>query len=500
MDPQTLELARSHRAAGRLAEAEAACREILQADEAPDADQAPALHLLALIQAQTGRLADGAALLTRAVQLAPDSVAARNDLGAMLITLARPLEAEAQFRAALALQHGAGADAGAGSAETLVNLGNAIHAQGRLEAAEAVYRDALQRDSRNVRGLLSLGNLLCQMRRSDEAIEFLAAAAALAPVAAAAHQFLGNALRDVGRIDDAIASYRRAILIEPRIADANESLGILLKDQGHFHEAITCFRASGKPQARALALECELRLGRYAEFFDWFGSHAAGEATNLHSASLSAHAAWHLQRPDPHPFCPEPLTQVRVVDRYTGASDAAFLQDLIREAGSLDAVWEPRGVTTKRGFQTGGNLFAHGLPALTRLHEELVAELQRYRAALSPPSLTLATRWPSRMRLHGWYVRLLSGGHQYFHNHPFGWMSGCLYLQMPKQAPAGEGAIEFGLESGHFPRLSDRPAPTLLHQPVPGQVAFFPSSLYHRTIPFRSDEERLCIAFDLLPE
>ena len=27
----------------------------------------------------------------------------------------------------------------------------------------------------------------------------------------------------------------------------------------------------------------------------------------------------------------------------------------------------------------------------------------------------------------------------------------------------------------------------------------FPSSLFHRTIPFRSDEERLCIAFDLLP-
>jgi hypothetical protein len=114
--------------------------------------------------------------------------------------------------------------------------------------------------------------------------------------------------------------------------------------------------------------------------------------------------------------------------------------------------------------------------------------------------MALVERWPAQMRLHGWFVRLLTGGHQQSHNHPFGWMSGCLYLQMPEHAASGEGAIEFGLDSGAYPRLSERQGPTVLHQPKPGQVAFFPSSAYHRTIPFRSDEERLCIAFDLLPE
>jgi hypothetical protein len=32
-----------------------------------------------------------------------------------------------------------------------------------------------------------------------------------------------------------------------------------------------------------------------------------------------------------------------------------------------------------------------------------------------------------------------------------------------------------------------------------GDIVLFPSSLYHRTIPFNSDEERVCIAFDLKP-
>jgi hypothetical protein len=38
-----------------------------------------------------------------------------------------------------------------------------------------------------------------------------------------------------------------------------------------------------------------------------------------------------------------------------------------------------------------------------------------------------------------------------------------------------------------------------LYAPQVGDVVFFPSSVFHRTIPFSSNEERICIAFDLKP-
>ncbi|MEO7387401.1 MAG: putative 2OG-Fe(II) oxygenase, partial [Gammaproteobacteria bacterium] len=450
----------------------------------------------ARIQVAAGRLGEAVALLELTVQSAPDSVAARHELGALLITLRRPREAEDQFRVALVLQPN--------NVDTQVNLGNALHAQGQLESAESVYRQALALDARHVRGLVSLGNLLSHVRRPAEASELLSQAAALAPGVPAVHNFLGNALRDLARIDDAAASYGRALAIDPGHPDANENLGGLLKVGNHLEQALACYRASGNPFARAQALDCELRLGRYDAFFAWLEQHADEEAANLHSAPLSAYAAFHQDRADPHRFCPHPLTHVRISDRYTGTADAPFLQQLIREAGQLEALWEPRGVTTKSGFQTGGNLFTHATnhpeSAIARLQRDLLVELARYREALVPAGLVLETRWPAVPRVQGWYVRLLSGGHQSFHNHPFGWLSGVVYLQMPRQAAAGEGAIEFGLEGSGFPRLSERLSPTLLHQPAPGQLALFPSSLFHRTIPFRSDEERLCIAFDLLPE
>lgn len=483
-----IESAHAHLVAGRLNESEATCLDVLrQAAEHPQA-----LFLLGLVRFRSGRAEEAVRLLERAVRAAPDFTAAHNELGIILITLGRRLEAIATLHRAAELEPG--------NAEVQVNLGNAYHSQGELDTAEGIYREALRLDPNHVRGHVSLGNLLYQVHRTPEALEIFARAAALAPGNSGAHHFLGKALRDVGRVDEALASFQRAIALDAANAEAHEDLGLTLKNLGRFEEAIPVLRAAGRDYAHAMALECLLRLGRYDDFFGHVRDHREAEAVNLHSASLTAYASYHLGRPDPHPFCPSPLEQVRVVNCYTGAgADAQFLQELIAEARQLNAMWEPRGITTRRGYQTGGNIFDHGFPAIARLQRDMMEQMQRYRASLMPSNMTMVTRWPANGRLHGWFVRLLTGGHQYYHNHPYGWATGCLYLQLPKSAPPGEGAIEFGLESGGYPKLSDKEPPTVRHFPAAGQVAFFPSSLYHRTIPFSSDEERMCIAFDLLP-
>ena len=60
------------------------------------------------------------------------------------------------------------------------------------------------------------------------------------------------------------------------------------------------------------------------------------------------------------------------------------------------------------------------------------------------------------------------------------------------------GCIEFSLYKKDFPILSPD-YPRELYKVKEGDLVLFPSSLFHRTIPFYSDEERLCIAFDLIP-
>ncbi|MET0218354.1 MAG: putative 2OG-Fe(II) oxygenase, partial [Burkholderiales bacterium] len=91
------------------------------------------------------------------------------------------------------------------------------------------------------------------------------------------------------------------------------------------------------------------------------------------------------------------------------------------------------------------------------------------------------------------------GGHLTSHIHETGWLSGSLYLAMPgANADSEEGSIEFSTHGDNYPqRHAGFPKRTI--SPHVGDIVLFPSSLFHRTIPFSSTEERVCIAFDVKP-
>jgi predicted O-linked N-acetylglucosamine transferase (SPINDLY family) len=165
-------------AQGRLAEAEASLRALLE--RAPRHGQA--LHLLGHVLTLQGRAEEAAQALRRLTACLPRSAEAWFSLGAALRALDRPSEAAQAFDTA------AGLDAG-------------------LAAAPAAAADALA----------SLGRL-------DEAEERYLRAIAAAPRFAEAHYNYGNLLHRSGRIEEAVAAYRRALEIRPDFVRAHSNL------------------------------------------------------------------------------------------------------------------------------------------------------------------------------------------------------------------------------------------------------------------------------------
>ena len=80
--------------------------------------------------------------------------------------------------------------------------------------------------------------------------------------------------------------------------------------------------------------------------------------------------------------------------------------------------------------------------------------------------------------------------------HPSGCLSGVLYLKTVDPLDGDEGSIELSLHGEDLPILNEN-YPKKIHQPKKGDIILFPSSLFHRTIPFNTDTERCVIAFDL---
>jgi hypothetical protein len=94
-----------------------------------------------------------------------------------------------------------------------------------------------------------------------------------------------------------------------------------------------------------------------------------------------------------------------------------------------------------------------------------------------------------------WSVRLGPGGRNVPHTHPKGRVSGTLYLQVPEEVRSGESAghIQFGVPPEDL--QMNLPA-YATYRPKPGGAVFFPSTMWHSTVPFEQGE-RMVIAFDL---
>lgn len=98
-----------------------------------------------------------------------------------------------------------------------------------------------------------------------------------------------------------------------------------------------------------------------------------------------------------------------------------------------------------------------------------------------------------------WSVWLRSNGYHVDHVHPEGWLSSAFYIDVPKSSldeDKKEGWIRFG-------QPPYRTNPPLLAEkfirPQPGMLAIFPSYMWHGTVPFTSEERRMTIAIDIVP-
>jgi tetratricopeptide (TPR) repeat protein len=231
-----LMLAEQHRSAGRLDEAQALCRSILDAQP----NEPDALHLLGLVALQLGELADAIEQVRRAVKLAPEVALYHATLGEMCRFAGRPEEAVAHGRRALDLKPD--------YPEALNNLGNALRAMNRLDEAECAVRRALEIEPRFVQAWKNLGMMLHELKRLPEAIEAYRKALAQSPNDPDTLHNMALATLGLGRLDEATELLRRALTIKKSDPKLFLHLGAMLIDQGEIEEAATAL-------GQALALD-----------------------------------------------------------------------------------------------------------------------------------------------------------------------------------------------------------------------------------------------------
>ncbi|OOG35976.1 hypothetical protein B0B52_21405 [Polaromonas sp. A23] len=117
----------------------------------------------------------------------------------------------------------------------------ALHQQGRLDQAAALYQEILQLQPQHFEALQLLGTIALQQKSPAIAVVLLDQALAINPRLPSALHNRGNAMRDLKRPAEALASYDAALTIKPGYVEALSGRGNALHDLARYEEALASF-------------------------------------------------------------------------------------------------------------------------------------------------------------------------------------------------------------------------------------------------------------------
>lgn len=234
------------------------------------------------------------------------------------------------------------------TAIALIDEGNVLEEQGRVDEAMARYNAAVQADPRCARAHLNRGNVLFAGARLDEARSAYQLAIACDPKYAAGHFNLGNLNASAGEFAQALGNYQEAIALKPDFADAFIAMANAFDSLGRTAEALDSYQ-------RALAIN-----PGYAEVH-WNIALLAMKQGRLQEAAASLRKAIDL-RPD---YVAAHRTLARVLSALGDASaaEAGLRRARAVEPGSVEILYELAQVLQSRGK------YEEALELLTRVLE-----------------------------------------------------------------------------------------------------------------------------------
>jgi tetratricopeptide (TPR) repeat protein len=442
-----------------------------------------------------GRIDEAVGLYRKAVERYPLSAVAEHNLAAALGDSGQPEEAIAVTDRAFAK--------GLDAAETWLVRARALAACDQYDAALAAYEAATRRQANLPDAYYELAQLRWMLTadrgEAMKAFDLIDPAGPIAFAKARALQFMGDPpaaratlelLRQARPADPAVLAFASQLGLDAGAPDEALALAIAaVRAAPDFPPALEAYciasLATGRPPDALAAAERLRRL----------------QPMNQHALALEATALRLMGEARSHALYDyAAFVRSYAIDVPAGwLSLQAYLNTLAEELRALQAFrTHPFGQSVRHGSQRP-NILGEKTPAIAAFREAISGPVEAYIARLGQGSDPLRRRNTGGWAIGGaWSVWLQPGGYHTDHVHPDGWISSACYIEVPgcSAADGRAGWLRFGK-----PGAPTRPALEAEHwvQPRPGQLALFPSYMWHGTEMFDGAEARLTIAFDIVP-
>lgn len=451
-------------------------------------DTARARSVLGRALLAQGQVDAALAMFETALREQPDDVATAHNFAVALRQNGRSAEALPLFeRCALAIPQ---------SPEVALNLGHALQDAGRLDAAIDAYARAVANDPRHLAAHDALNRLLWQTSDTQRHLQSYVAAIAQHDRDVGLRSDLARWLILAQRGDEAIALLADHHGDDPlalrRLGKAYWAVGRWTEARAAWAAALA--RAPGDFPLMREAARAAIIVEDYAAATDLVTPVLAGDPHDQQALAYQG-LCWRLTGDTRADW----LNDHRALVHETSVPVPADLADVLHTLHVANQA--PLEQTMRGGTQTVGELFDRDEPAIVAARAGIEAAITTWVAALPDDDAhPFLSRKVGPLAFAGsWSVRLRRSGYHMNHLHPEGWISAVYYVAVPDEV-ADDTDDAGWLTFGETPlQLGAREACARTVRPAVGKLVLFPSYVYHGTRPFESDDDRLTIAFDVVP-
>ena len=382
-------------------------------------------------------------------------------------------------------------------ADAYYNMGNVLKVKGDLDTSIDSYKQALKIKPDSAEAYNNMGNALQNKGDSEAAIASYKQALKFNPDYANAYNNMGNALKDKGDLDASINSYKKAIELKPKYGEAHFNLGMLLLENNHYEQAAEHFKFNHE-NSKCYLLKCLYLQDKKSLFYDQLDYLINQDEIHPMIGSLGCRAELKYEIERPNLFCKDPLNYVLQTDLSKFYDFEEIFVSNVRTILQEHRVPNTRQPLLSNGYQTHGNLFSLERLLTEEIQKTIRLEIDKYLSCFKDSNQGLITGWPNDYSLYGWLVSMKSGGQLRAHMHEQGWISGSIYINVPSKSQTESGNLVVCIEEERLSGKNINQEKSI--DVVTGSLCLFPASLLHYTIPFESEEERIVLAFDVVPK
>ncbi|MCH7805586.1 MAG: tetratricopeptide repeat protein [Proteobacteria bacterium] len=438
-----------------------------------------------------------------ALKANPNYFNALHNYGLTLKLLQKPAEALKIYHKAEQLKPGV--------PELYYNMANACYEMEDMKAAFSHYRTALKIKPDYLEAHNSLNELLWREGKEDEYLQSYREAIPKKPDFIDLRLQFFESLIGAGQTAEAKAVITEIFKIFVPNARAYRAQAVIEAQEGKLDEALRDLEKSTQLEPEVFEFrkdiaKFQIRIGRYQDASAHLKK--AREVVPFNQEIIAYQAlCWRLLGDDREKVLMdyENFIKPYVIEVPEGYESLEEFNLALNKA--LDQfhhfAHEPsdQTVTGGGGTQSLAAILDRNVKEIQELKKSLQKAARLYISELpEDPNHPLLCRKSDKYKFSGSFsIRLRDQGWHFNHTHPDGWISGCYYVSLPdvvKDGKTQQGWIKFGESPIN---LGEREVIGRIIQPQEGIVAFFPSYMFHGTVPFTSSQRRTTLPMDIIP-